>query len=126
MKNSFKSLFCALALGTTTAFAGPGDIHAKPTTFESGIYQNLDGALVVNLHKSNLASAEVIIKDANGDILAREGVGRRQQKACTKFNLDALRDGEYQLEISSKDEKTVRDFTINSETAVTKRALTFE
>ncbi len=126
MKNSFKSFICAMALSTTVAFAGPGDRNSKPTTFEASIYTNIDGALMVNVEKTSTAGAAVLIKNASGDIIAREGIGRRQKKSAMRFDLSALRDGEYKLEIVSKGERIVRDFALSSETTVVKRALTFE
>ncbi|MPR32967.1 hypothetical protein [Salmonirosea aquatica] len=126
MKNSFKSLICALALGTTVAFAGPGESAKKPTTFATVIYKNIDGGINVNVEKKGLATAAVIITNAKGDVLAREGIGRKQMKTAIKFNLKDLNDGEYKVMVASKGEEVVKEFSITSEKSVIERTLTFE
>lgn len=126
MKNSFKSLICALALGTTVAFAGPDGGAKKPTTFQTAIYKNIDGDINVNVEKKGNASAAVIITNAKGDILARQGIGRNQNKAAIKFNVQGLNAGEYTVRVASKGEEVVKEFSITSEVSVTQRTLTFE
>ena len=126
MKNSFKSLICALALGTTVAFAGPDESAKKPTTFATVIYKNIDGGINVNVEKKGASSAAVIITNAKGDILAREGIGRKQMKAAIKFNVTDLNDGEYKVTVVSKGEEVSKEFSITSEKSVVARTLTFE
>jgi hypothetical protein len=126
MKNSFKTLICALALGTTVAFAGPGEKAKKPTTFATAIYKNIDGGINVNVEKNGSATAAVIITNAKGDILAREGIGRKQMKTAVKFNLQDLNDGEYKVSVVSKGEEVSKEFSITSEKSVIERTLTFE
>ena len=126
MKNSFKSLICALALGTTVAFAGPDGGTKKPTTFETVIYKNIDGGINVNVEKKGFASAAVLITNAKGEVLAREGIGRKQTKAAVKFNVRELNDGEYKVTVVSKGEEVSKEFSITSEKSVVQRTLTFE
>jgi hypothetical protein len=97
MKTSFKSILCALALSTSVAFAGPGSDCKKPTNFETGIYKSKNGNLNVSIDKQVTAYASVTLLSAKGDVLAREGVGRKQQKASFVFDVSALPDGEYAL-----------------------------
>lgn len=126
MKNSFKSLICALALGTTVAFAGPDGGAKKPTTFETAIYKTIDGGINVNVEKKGTSPAAVLIINANGDILARQGIGRHQKKAAIKFNVKDLNAGEYKVMVASQGEQVVKEFSITSEVSVVQRTLTFE
>lgn len=126
MKTSIKTLLCALALGTTIAFAGPGKGSSKPTTFATGIYKTIDGNLSVNIEKKVPAYASVTITNSNGDVLARESIGKKQIKGIIKFDLSSLPDGEYKVAILSKGEKEEQEFTITSVKPVVKRMLTFE
>ena len=125
MKKSIKSLVCALALGTTVAFAGPGDNAEKPAAFGAVIYKNIDGGINVNVEKNSPAYAAILLTNANGDLLARQSIGKRQMKAATKFNLSQLHDGTYKIAVVSKGEKVEKEFVISSETMV-ERTLTFE
>lgn len=115
MKTSIKTLICALALGTSVAFANPDSGAAKPSTFATGMYQTKDGDLKVNIIKSAPVLTTVLIMNANGDILARETLAKKQTKGSIKFDLSALRDGEYSIAVVSKGEKEVKKFTIASE-----------
>lgn len=126
MKKSFKSLICALALSTTVAFAGPGDYAAQPTTFGAVIYKNIDGGVNVNIEKTVPNYAAVLITNANGDLLTRQSIGKRQMKACMKFNLSGLQNGAYKISVVSKGEKVEKEFTITSQETVVERTLTFE
>jgi hypothetical protein len=126
MKTSIKSLICALTLGTTVAFAGPGGEAKQPASFATGIYSTIDGNLSVSIEKNGVAPTTVLILNANGDVLARERVARETLKASFRFDVSALPDGEYTLAILNKGDKKMKDFVITSKTAATKRSLTFE
>ncbi len=126
MKTSIKSLICALALSTTVAFAGPGDNAKKPTTFGAVIYKNIDGGVNVNVEKTASNYAAVLITNENGDILARQSIGKKERKACMKFNLHELQEGAYKISVVSKGEKVEKEFTITSQETVVERTLTFE
>ncbi len=126
MKTSFKTILCALALSTSVAFAGPGSDSKKPVYFETGIYKSKDGKLNVNIEKQVPAYASVALLSAKGDVLAREGVGRKQKKASFVFDISALPDGEYTLSIQSKGQQEVTPFTINSEKSTIKRYIAFK
>ncbi len=115
-----------MALGTTVAFAGPDGGTKKPVTFETAIYKNIDGGINVNVEKKGNAVAAVLITNANGDVLAREGIGRKQMKTAVKFHLNDLSDGEYKVTVMSKGEKISKEFSITSEKSVIERTLTFE
>ncbi|TDB67383.1 DUF3244 domain-containing protein [Arundinibacter roseus] len=126
MKTNLKFILVAFTLATTVAFAGPGEESKKATSFSTGIYTSVDGRLNVNIEKSKLAAATVLILNSNGDILARESIGKKQSEASIKFDLSQLQEGEYKLAIVSNSEKEVKDFVITSEKEITKRTLTFE
>ncbi|HEV7350103.1 hypothetical protein [Telluribacter sp.] len=126
MKNTFKTLICALALSTTVAFAGNEKEAAKPTTFATGVYTSLDGKLTVNVVKKSRIPTTVLIRNAAGDILTREFISKKQLKQSYKFDVSDLREGEYTVEVVGNGEKEVKSFTITSRILVTKRTLTVE
>lgn len=126
MKTTIKTLVCALALGTTVAFAGPGKGNSKPTTFATGIYKTIDGSLSVNIEKKVPAYTSVTISNSQGDILARESIGKKQNKGIIRFNLSNLPDGEYTVAVLSKGEKEEKNFVLTSHNIVTERTLSFE
>ncbi len=126
MKKSIKSLICALALGTTVAFAGPGDYIKKPATFGAVIYKNIDGGLNVNVEKKASVYAAILITNASGNLLTRQSIGKNRKKANMKFNLSRLQSGTYKISVVSQGDKLEKEFTITSQETVVERTLTFE
>ncbi|WP_247235502.1 hypothetical protein [Telluribacter sp. SYSU D00476] len=126
MKTIFKSLICALALSTSVAFAGPDKEAAKPTSFQTGAYTTIDGRLAVIIVKNSNIPTTVLIRNAGGDILSKEHVGKKHLKQCYKFDVSNLGDGEYTVEVIGNGEAEVRSFTISNQKQVTQRKLTIE
>lgn len=126
MKTSFKTLMCALVLGSTAVFAGPGKGTSKPTTFATGIYKTTKGDLSVNIEKKGVAPVTVLILNSKGEVLSREGLTRKQTKATIRFDVSNLQDGEYQVKVVSNGEKEVTDFSITSQASVVARTITLE
>jgi hypothetical protein len=123
MKTTFKTLICALALGTTVAFAGPGSDAKKTTTFQTGIYAGKDGQLNVNIEKNGSRYASLSILDARGNVLAREGISRKYSGRSFRFNLKHLPDGDYSLAIATLGEKRTTPFTLRGEKDVTRQSI---
>ena len=126
MRKSIKTLICALTLGTTVVFAGAGDNTKKPITFGAVIYKNIDGGLNVNIEKYAPNYTAVVITNANGDQITRQGIGKKRMKAGMKFDLSRLRSGAYKISIVSKGEKVEKEFTLTDQEKVVKRTLTFD
>jgi hypothetical protein len=126
MKTTFKTILCALALSTSVAFAGPDSGANKPTKFETGIYKTKDGSLTVNLVKKSPEFASIAILNFKGEVLANEGIPKKQEKASIKFDLSSLPDGEYTVVVASKGERQTQAFSIASEKSVVTRTLSFE
>jgi hypothetical protein len=126
MKNSFKALICALALSTTAALAGTETDATKPSRFSTGVFPSQDGKLTVHLVKESPISTTILIRNANGDILTREHVGKKQMRHSYKFDVSSLTDGEYSLEVVGNGQKEVKYFAISSRTTVTQRVLTLD
>ncbi len=126
MKTTFKTILCALALSTSVAFAGLDSGANKPSRFETGIYKTQDGNLTVNLVKKTPDFASIAILNFKGEVLASEGVSKKQTKASIKFDLNNLPDGEYTVVVASKGERQTQAFSIASEKSVVTRTLTFE
>jgi hypothetical protein len=126
MKTSFRTIALALALVSTVALARNDEKAKKGASIETGVYSSTDGTLHVNIEKSPTASASVVILNADGDVLIREGIGKKQTGVSFIFNLENLKDGKYELVVASQGKREVKEFTIQSEKTITQRRLTVE
>jgi flagellar hook assembly protein FlgD len=126
MKTSIKTLLAALTLSTTVAFAGPGSEAKKPVSFATGIYASKDGALNVNIDKKAPVYAALSILNESGEVLVRESLSRKQDKASYRFDMNNLPDGTYTVAIISKGEKQTVSFSLSSKKEITRRTLTLD
>lgn len=126
MKTSFKTLMCALVLGSTVAIAGPDKGTSKPTTFSTGMYKTIQGKLSVNIEKNPLVPATVLIMNSKGEVLARETLSKKETKGVFRFDVSNLQDGQYQIKVVSRREVETKEFSISSDQTVTKQTITLQ
>ena len=61
------------------------------------------------------------LKDANGDVLFAETVGKKEMTYAARFNVNNLNDGVYQLEITSGKNRVVKELNLFSKKVETER-----
>ena len=124
MNNSIKTFVCALALVATVFTANAENKESKkPTGFEAGIYPSKNGKINVRVNKTNAESpTTLLLKNANGEIVYKETISKKDQKFGRVLNLDELESGKYEIEISSNGETQSRSIQLSEQK--TERALT--
>lgn len=125
MNTIIKSIACALALTTSVAFAKPTEDKtsaARPeATFESSAFITADANLQVAIKKNAPQKVFLTLKDANGDVLFAETVGKKEMTYAARFNVNNLNDGVYQLEITSGKNRVVKELNLFSKKVETER-----
>jgi ribosomal protein S6 len=125
MNTIIKSIACALALTTSVVFAKPTEDKtsaARPeATFESSAFVTADASLRVAIKKNAPQKVFLTLKDANGDVLFAETVGKKEMTYAAKFNVKDLNDGVYQLEITSGKNRVVKELNLVSKKIETER-----
>ncbi|MFC5410263.1 hypothetical protein ACFPMF_13135 [Larkinella bovis] len=120
MKTILKTLLVALTLtfvGFTTAEAGqPIGRPKKAASFQSVMYLTAEGKIQVSLNKEVGGAVVVRLKNSKNADLYVQHVGKRQHAVRMRFDVGALPDGVYQVEISNGLEKTTQTVTLITQT----------
>ncbi len=118
MKTSIKTFIFALALAVTALASNAEDQENKKTTgFGVGIYANKAGRINVLINKAEPVAATTIrIKNDKGDVYYSETIAKNHQKFGRILDVDALEQGNYQIEISSKGEIHTKTFVVSEPT----------
>jgi hypothetical protein len=130
MKTIIKSIACALALTTSVAFAKPTEektSNNRPeATFESSAFVTADANLRVAIKKNAPQKVYLTLKNASGDVLFAETVGKKEMTYAAKINVSDLNDGSYQLEITSGTNRVVKQLNLVSKKVETQRQVTVQ
>lgn len=118
MKTSIKTFICALALAATALSTYAEDKENQKTTgFGVGIFANKAGKINVLINKAEPVAATTIkIKNDKGDVYYSETIAKDHQKFGRILDVDALEQGNYQIEISSKGEIHTKTFVVSEPT----------
>lgn len=114
MKKSVKSIFAALLL-SSVFYANARTLPANPTikTFALGMYK-VEGMPSVNVFVNKIEGTKmkIVLKDATGNIVHEEFMGKKETKRRTKFNFSALEKGTYSIELTDGENKEIKKFSI--------------
>lgn len=116
MRTSIKTIFVAFALVTSFAFAANagGKDNKKPSALNTGVYINKEGKINVLVDQANEDAATVIlIKNESGEVVYSETVEKGNQKFGRVLNVDKLEDGQYEIEVKSKNDSQVKTFQVS-------------
>lgn len=122
MKTLFASALIALTLGVTSnSFAEDNERTTNAPTakasFQTGIYSSVDGTrLNVNVNKVKGSKVTILLKNTKGDLLEFQRLGKNEEQLRTRFDLRALQDGTYQVEITDGKTKQVQEVRLQSNT----------
>jgi ribosomal protein S6 len=130
MKTIITSIACALALTTSVAFAKPTEektSNNRPeATFESSAFVTADANVRVAIKKNAPQKVYLTLKNANGEVLFAETVGKKEMAYAAKINVSDLNDGSYQLEITSGQNRVVKQLNLVSKKVETQRQVTVQ
>ncbi|MDP5120401.1 MAG: hypothetical protein NWQ46_02310 [Spirosomaceae bacterium] len=118
MKKLFKTLAIVL-LASATTFATTIEDDKKevrqPTSFDIGMYNVKNTSKVrLMLEKAKGDVLTIKLRDADGEVIHTEVVNKKNTFYSTNFQLDGLKDGTYQFEITGKNEKVIREVTVST------------
>lgn len=130
MKTFIKSIACALALTTTVAFAHPTEektSNNRPeATFESSAFVTADANLRVAIKKNAPQKVYLTLKSKDGQVLFAETIGKKEMAYVAKINVSDLTDGTYQLEITSGQNRVVKQLNLSSKKVEVQRQVIVE
>ncbi|MFC3811529.1 hypothetical protein [Lacihabitans lacunae] len=111
MKKLFKSIVL-VCLSVSLSFAT--EIATKqPTSFEVGMYNVKNSNLLkVFVEKKSREVLCLKIKNVNGDVVLNQYFGKRDKKVGMEIDLEALENGKYQMEFSTKNESYIKEIEV--------------
>ena len=111
MKKLFKSIVL-VCLSVSLSFAT--EITTKqPTSFEVGMYNVKNSNLLkVFVEKKSREVLCLKIKNVNGDVVLNQYFGKRDKKVGMEIDLEALENGKYQMEFSTKNESYIKEIEV--------------
>jgi hypothetical protein len=117
MKTIIKTLFVAVALVATSFANVKANNPSKTKSFEVGIYQSVN-TLKLNLmvEKQVGNKLNVVIKNDKGEVLYTETIAKNDAKYHGKYDFSQLGDGHYSVEISTGNEKIVKNINLSTNT----------
>lgn len=111
MKKLFKSIVL-VCLSVSLSFATE-IATKKPTSFEVGMYNVKNSNLLkVFVEKKSREVLCLKIKNANGDVVLNQYFGKRDKKVGMEIDLEALENGKYQMEFSTKNESYIKEIEV--------------
>ncbi len=117
---TFAQIIAIATLTTSSIFANPtiGETNAKPNktnSFAIGMYQST-GTLAMHVTLDKVAGkvVTITIKDKDGKKLETERISKNTRSYHGKFDMQALGDGTYTVEITDGTETITRQININS------------
>ncbi|GAA4414424.1 hypothetical protein GCM10023187_43900 [Nibrella viscosa] len=70
--------------------------------------------MVVAVDKAAGATADILIKNVNGDVLMAKHLGKKETTFRGRFDMSQLADGTYQLVITNGKEETKKEVTLST------------
>ncbi len=128
MKTFATSLMIALSLGFVT-FASADDNRTANTstesTYRTAIYTSATtpSTLRVNIEKQAGKALVINIKDEKNNILASQYLTKKSGTFSAKFDLTALEDGTYNVEVVGDKEVTTKSITLKTTNVAVQRTV---
>lgn len=112
MKTLATTLVCALALSSTVAFASDPTEDKKAKPLQIGAFATKDSKIQMAVRKGVGEKAIITLRDAKQNVIHEEIMGKKLEKFDARFDVSALAEGEYTLEVTSGKEKIQKQVSI--------------
>jgi len=115
MKTTIKTFAVAFAL-IAASFTANAEETKKASGFGTGIYTTKSGKINVLVDKANAnANTTLLLKNEKGDVVYQETVGKKTQKFGRTLNVDELRSGTYEIQVTSQGETQSKSFELSNQ-----------
>ncbi|MFN3379980.1 hypothetical protein [Runella zeae] len=114
MKTFITTLACALALTSSVAFASDPTEDKKAKPLQVGVFATKEAKIQMAVRKGTSEKAIITIRDAKNNLLHEEVISKKAEKFDGRFDVSALGEGDYTLEITSGNEKIQKKVSIKT------------
>jgi phosphoribosylformylglycinamidine (FGAM) synthase-like amidotransferase family enzyme len=113
MKNQLKSLIAAFVIGATTLVNANNTMEPTKKSFAAVVFKSeVTKSMNVFINKEKGSVLEIVVKDAEGNILYDDVMGKTAQSYRTKFRMDNLPKGTYSVEMTDGKNKEIKEVDI--------------
>ncbi|MBE9461487.1 DUF3244 domain-containing protein [Dyadobacter subterraneus] len=116
MRTSIKTILVAFAIVTSFAFTAnaEGRDNKKTSDLNTGVFVNKEGKINVLVDQANEdATTTILIKNESGEVVYSEVVEKGNQRFGRVLNVEKLEDGQYELEVKSKNDSQIKTFQVS-------------
>jgi uncharacterized protein (DUF2147 family) len=127
-----KTLIASVLLTVSMAVSSTGFAHSNPAASAStaqnddtkfSVVTGKNGKIDVTVIKSDLKAVSVKVVDKSGHTLASKMISKGNAATRTRFDLNQLPDGAYQVILIEGDNQQVKDIELNTQDAETLRTV---
>jgi hypothetical protein len=119
MKTLVNTLLCALALTSSVAFASDPTEDKKAKPLQMGAYTTKEAKIQMAVRKGAGEKAVITLRDAKQNVIHEEIMSKNSEKFDARFDVSALADGEYTLEVTAGKNKIQKQVSIKSQKETT-------
>ncbi|MFN8346679.1 MAG: hypothetical protein U0X91_16880 [Spirosomataceae bacterium] len=119
MKTLVTTLVCALALSSSVAFASDPTEDKKAKPLQMGAFTTKEAKIQMAVRKGAGEKAVITLRDAKQNVVHEEIMSKNSEKFDARFDVSALADGEYTLEVKAGKDKIQKQVSIKSQKEAT-------
>lgn len=123
MKTLITTLACALALSSTVAFASDPTEDKKAKPLQIGVFTTKEAKIQMAVRKGAGERAIITLRDAKQNVIHEEVMSKNSEKFDARFDVSALADGDYTLEVTAGKDKVQKQVSIKSQKETTSRSV---
>ncbi|AKD56491.1 hypothetical protein SD10_17835 [Spirosoma radiotolerans] len=105
------NLAVSLLLSATTL---TNPTNPKALSFDASAYVTIDKQIRVAVQKATDVPVLVLLRSKDNEILFRQNIGKKESKYAVKLNVDELSDGQYTLEVVSKEGSIRKELNLST------------
>lgn len=133
MKTFVKTAVGILTLASTVVFGASTKSEKSnnrpienrtAVTFETSAYVTKDASIKLAIKKNAPERVYITLRGVNKAILYRETINKNEMSYAAKINVNDLSDGNYQLEISTNNDRVVKRLNLTSSKWEAERKIT--
>ena len=107
------SKFVASMLLSASTLTNP--TTPKALSFDASAFVTINHQIRVSVVKETGTPVAIILRDKDNQILFQENISKKDANYTIKMNVDELKDGQYELEIKSKEGSIRKQVTLGTE-----------
>lgn len=111
MFSLISNLAVSILLSTATL---TNPTNPKSLSFDASAFVTVDNQIRVSVQKSPEVPVVVLLRNKDHEVLFRQNISKKEVKYAVKLNVNDLADGQYELEVMSKEGSLRKQLTVST------------